>query len=604
MAGSLEVRQRNAAAERKRRFEVEVARLKRNNAEAFSNMGAMASGIASVPGQVFNYFKTSTPSKVVRDVKSVAKATYDAAAENPNAFIQDAVASIPAGFRDFADVRATARKLRAQGRTAEAKKLEAMAGTAALGIIPVVGRVPGAVVGKAVKAANKAPTPKAPDLKVTPKPKADAPKPKAAAPKAKPLEVKPKPAAPAYLKTGSGANRDMAADVFAATSSKQKGAPSFSDWRAANEDTLGTMFDYGSLRNVPDVPQFQIERSVPAQGPSTRIVDALANPDVARGINETVERGAERGGLEWYNTDPLYRRLVSSVGETNAPEEYSRLMDVVAATSPRAKVQDNIRMASYYNYLLKNGIPIPDKPAAGYGSIAQGSHVKHARNIGNEGGWNIFENPKPASFSSNLQGNPQVATIDTHNFRLPGIISQDPRFLATSFDELVKPELNDRTKIISDLVAQYPNMQDVDIERFVSRLDGPKPKVSFRPQDWLKSGSISMDEAVDRPNFWASQPNDNEYGYYEKWQQDQAEKLGMSPAQYQASMWVGGGEDTGLGSVAEPFLKTFEARIKYTADRLGVSPDVVMEKMLKGEMPLMAQGGSVDVQELAEKYAV
>lgn len=171
MAGSLEVRQRNAAAERKRRFEVEVARLKRNNNEAFSNMGAMTRGIASVPGQVFNYFKTSTPSKVVRDVKSVAKATYDAAAENPNAFIQDAVASIPAGFRDFADVRATARRLRAQGRVAEAKKLEAMAGTAALGIIPVVGRVPGAVVGKALKAANKAPTPKAPDLKVTPKPK-------------------------------------------------------------------------------------------------------------------------------------------------------------------------------------------------------------------------------------------------------------------------------------------------------------------------------------------------------------------------------------------------------------------------------------------------
>lgn len=172
MTGSASSRQKNAKAERKRRFEVEVARLKRNNAEAFSNMGAMASGIASVPGQVFNYFKTSTPSKVVRDVKSVAKATYDAAAENPNAFIQDTIASIPAGFRDFADVRATARRLRAQGRVAEAKKLEAMAGTAALGIIPVVGRVPGAVVGKAVKAANKAPTPKAPDLKVTPKPKA------------------------------------------------------------------------------------------------------------------------------------------------------------------------------------------------------------------------------------------------------------------------------------------------------------------------------------------------------------------------------------------------------------------------------------------------
>jgi len=413
-----------------------------------------------------------------------------------------------------------------------------------------------------------------------------------------------KSAAPAYLKTGSGTNRDLAADVFAATSGKEKGAPSFSDWRAANEADLGTMFDYGSLGQVPNVPQFQIPRYQPRLGPSPRIIDALNDPLVVKGINETVDRGAELGGKEWYNTDPLFRRLVSSVGATNAPGEYARLMDIVAATSPRAKVQDNIRMASYYNYLLKNGLPVPDKPAPGYGSIAQKSHVRHARNIGQQGGWNVFENPKPASFSSNLQGNQQVSTIDTHNFRLPGIISRDPRFLATSIDELVKPGLNDRATIISDLMAQYPNMQGADLDAFASKLGGEKPKVTYRPQDWLESGSISMDEAVDRPSFWASAPQDNEYGYYEAWQQDQAKKMGMSPAQYQASMWVGGGEDTGLGSVAEPFLKTFEARIKYTADRLGVSPDIVMEKMLKGEMPLMAQGGSVDTEELAAKYGV
>ena len=429
---------------------------------------------------------------------------------------------------------------------------------------------------------------------------------KAAAPvakAAKPASLAAKPTAPAYLKSGSGTNRDLAADVFAATSSKEKGAPSFADWRTANEGNLGTMFDYGSLGQVPNVPQFQLPRYQAPRGPSARIVDALNNSEVAQGINETVERGAELGGKEWYNTDPLFRRLVSSVGASNAPSEYARLMDIVAATSPRAKVQDNIRMASYYNYLLKNGIPVPDKPAPGYGSVAQESHVKHARNIGQQGGWNVFENPKPASFSSNLQGNQQVSTIDTHNFRLPGIISQDPRFLATSFDELIKPQLNDRDKIIGDLLAQYPNMQGADLDAFTSKLGGAKPKVTYRPQDWLKSGSISMEEAVDRPNFWASQPNENEYGYYEGWQQDQAKKMGMSPAQYQASMWVGGGEDTGLGSVAEPFLKTFEARIKYTADRLGVSPDVVMEKMLKGETPLLARGGSVDVEKLAAKYA-
>jgi hypothetical protein len=236
--------------------------------------------------------------------------------------------------------------------------------------------------------------------------------------------------------------------------------------------------------------------------------------------------------------------------------DYARLMDLVAATSPRSKVPDNIRTASYYNYLLKNDLPIPEKPAGGYGSVAQNLHRDNVRGIEERGGWDVFKNPKPASFSTNLQGNQNNVTIDTHNFRLPGILSQDPRFLATS----------------------------VGLEK------GAPP---MRPQQMLKSGEITMGDAVARPAMWEAKPNPNEYAYYEKWQQEQAKKKGISPAQYQASMWLGGGEDTGLGSAAEPFLGTLEARVRYTADQLGLPAEVVMEQMLKGEIPLLAKGGSV-----------
>lgn len=407
--------------------------------------------------------------------------------------------------------------------------------------------------------------------------------------------------APAVLKHGSGKSRDIGADVLAEAASKGK-KQSYADWRTANEGKLGTMFDYSKLRGVPDVPQTQMPRAVAPRGPSARIQSALADPRVEAGLTDAVMRGADKGGLEWYNTEPLRERMVGAIGDTDTSPTYARLMDLVSATSPRSKVPDNIRNASYYNYLLANGMDVPDKPAPGYGSVAQNSHVKHARNIADMGGWDIFENPKPASFSTNLQGNQNNVTIDTHNFRLPGIMAQDPRFLMTSFDELVKPELADPKKIADDLVAQYPNMRDEDVAAFLSKLDGPKPKVSYTPQKWLKSGSISMDEALDRPTFWDSQPNANEYGFYEAWQQEQAAKLGMTPAQYQASMWTGGAEDTGLGSTAEPFLKTFEARVKYTADRLGLEPDDVLEQMLKGKTPLLAEGGHVDRAALAEKY--
>ena len=197
--------------------------------------------------------------------------------------------------------------------------------------------------------------------------------------------------------------------------------------------------------------------------------------------------------------------------------------------------------------------------------MAQKLHTQNVRGIEDLGGWDVFKNPKPASFSTNLQGNQQNVTIDTHNFRLPGILAQDPRFLATS----IVPE------------------------------KGAEP---YRPQKMLESGEMSMEDMVARPAFWDAMPNKNEYGYYENWQQEQAKKMGISPAQYQASMWLGGGEDTGLGSAAEPFLSTVDARIRYTADALGMDPEKVLDMYLKGEIPLLAEGGSVQREKLADKY--
>jgi hypothetical protein len=285
-------------------------------------------------------------------------------------------------------------------------------------------------------------------------------------------------------------------------------------------------------------------------------------------------------------------------------------MDLMAATSPRARVPDNVRTGSYYNYLQSQGLPIPDRPAEGYGSIAQKLHRDNVLGLQERGGFDIYKNPKPASFSSNLQGNQQVATIDTHNFRLPGILSGDPRFLETSIAELAKtPE-----SAMETLRRQYPGLPEDVIQSSVKIKPGKINKkgeigedevsMTYRPQSWVAEGYIPMEDALQDPALWAAKPRDNEYGYYEQWQQDQAKRMGISPAQYQASMWLGGGDTTGLGSAAEPFLGTFEARARYTADRLGMDPDEVLNMMLRGEIPFLAEGGSVEARELAEKYDV
>ena len=436
-----------------------------------------------------------------------------------------------------------------------------------------------AVKKKPAPAPRKAAPPaEAAPLAVRPAPKkpaaAPAAKPAAARPAARkpvaqsPLAVRPAPefAAPPTLQYGSGPNRDLAADVFAAAGAPGKKL-SFSDWRASQPSSEAQLFDTSRLHEVPDVPQTQMPRYEPPRGPSARIQDALARPDVTDAINDIVAKGVAMGGRRWYNTEPLLARMRQLMPDTDAAAQYARLMDLVAATSPGSKVPDNIRTASYYNYLAANGLPIPDKPAPGYGAKTQGSHTQHARNLDALGGWDIFKNPKPASFSTNLQGNQQNVTIDTHNFRLPGLLARDPRFLETS----IKPEKGEGVEML-------------------------------RPQRWYNEGSLSMDDAVARPVFWSAQPNANEYGYYEKWQQQQAREMGLTPAQYQGSMWIGGGDDTGLASAPEPFLDTLDSRVRYTGDRLNVDHEKVLDRLLRGETPLLATGGPVSLDALASKY--
>lgn len=405
----------------------------------------------------------------------------------------------------------------------------------------------------------------------------------------------------AIISSRSGSPASVAKDVLN-LAANPKARTDFSVWREKAPATRrGSLFDLSALNQVPNVPQFDLARTVPARGPSERIQDVIGRADVQQGLNEAVQRGLQMGGSEWYNTDPIRLGMQAARGSSYNPSQYGQLIDVISGTSPGLKVPDNIRTGSYYNYLLERGLPIPDKPAAGYGAKTQGSHVKHVRNVEAGNPWSVLENPKPPSFSQNLQGNWRPITADTHNFRAPGILSQDPRMLATSTQELVNPKKLDVGAIEASMRAQHPNFRDDDMSAFLSRLGEPKPVLVYRPRDWLKSGSISMDEAVNQPTYWSSQPAANEYGFYEKWQQDQARKMGISPAQYQAGMWVGAGDITGLGSPPEAFMHTFEDRVLYTADQLGLRPELVRDMILRGEIPMLASGGPVNSSDFAVK---
>ena len=240
-----------------------------------------------------------------------------------------------------------------------------------------------------------------------------------------------------------------------------------------------SLFDLSRLREVPDVPQFNLQRYEPPRGVPER-TQKLATPENLARINEVVRQGEAMGGREWYNTEPLRQAFIGELGAEKGPAAYRQYLDLVAATSPRSKVGENVRNASYYYGLAQRGEPLPARTGnalneplpSPYGHIAQRLHVQNANNVLNEGGWPVLQNPKPASFVENLAGNQMPVTIDTHNIRLLG-----------------------------------------------SELDKPAK---------------------------------TEYGFLERAQQEEAAKLGMTPAQYQASAWIGGGAETGLKSSADP----------------------------------------------------
>ena len=317
------------------------------------------------------------------------------------------------------------------------------------------------------------------------------------------------------------------------------------------------LFDYSRLQEIPNVPQINLERYVPARGVPARVQDVMANKDVRDKMLQTIYEGQQKGGANWYNADPLRDKFVETLGVDAGNRAFRKYMDMVAATSPRSDVGTNARNASFYYQKAMMGEPMPEVGTPNpqpYGHMAQRLHQLNAQRVSGEG-WDALNNPKPASFVENLVGNQDPVTVDTHAFRLPAIHAADPRFLETAFQ--------------------------------VNK-DAPKQDI----QKLVMSGEMPIGEALKRAAYWQTQPKANEYGAMEQYYKSLGREFGLSPAQTQASAWVGGGKLTGLASdESKPFLRFFQDRVYKTANELKMDPQDVMTRFIKGEMTLRASGG-------------
>jgi hypothetical protein len=74
--------------------------------------------------------------------------------------------------------------------------------------------------------------------------------------------------------------------------------------------------------------------------------------------------------------------------------------------------------------------------------------------------------------------------------------------------------------------------------------------------------------------------------------QREAPKHGMTPGQYQGSVWLGDAEQTGVRSTRSPWLDSFEARVVLTAKKLKITPAEALRRFIRGEVPLWSFGGA------------
>jgi hypothetical protein len=319
------------------------------------------------------------------------------------------------------------------------------------------------------------------------------------------------------------------------------------------------VFDYSARYPPRDLG---VERFRPKKVPE-RTVDLLGRQDVFDKMMGGVEAG--KPVADWYETGPLRKSFEDRFGTERGLGQFDQFIDAIAATSPRSDVGTNVRNASFYYgkaqpFQGRNSIPsIEDlgaKNPAPYGHLAQKLHRMNAAKTVFPGGEGLDfkQNAKPIAFAANLKGDPSVATVDTHAFRAPAMLGEDPRFLERSF-------LNEKGAVPRNI------------------------------QEEVASGAVPMEEALGRGAFWSSKPLPTEYAAFEDMYKNLGQEAGLSPAETQAASWVGHGPTTGLESAPKSFMDFVEERVLLTAKKLGKDPREVWRDAMTGKSPLLSLAG-------------
>jgi len=371
----------------------------------------------------------------------------------------------------------------------------------------------------------------------------------------------------------------------------------------------------GGLREAIPVPEVEfaapdrspgtVIRHNPARGDSARFAEFQARLDTEQNLLDDIISTAREGedvGRKWYNTEATRQRFIDTLGEKEGNDAYIEFMYRIGAASPGNAVYPNIRQASYYftepaesraarqaEFEATGKYPRPPEP---YGSLTQqyqavlNDLVDRGEFIGNV---EPTRAPKPRGFANSLLGNPENIAADKHFMRFIGMASGDPRFLHGS--AVISQEL------ASEIAERFPEIaRDNITRRKVKDATGKEVmQTNFNAARAVRQAGGAEGDLFqyirNRPTVWDEVPRDNEYGAYERLALDIANRMGMTPAQLQASLWMGAAKRTGVRETSlDTFDNIFNRVVDDRAAERGLTPEEVFRRFANRAQPLVVPG--------------
>jgi hypothetical protein len=336
-----------------------------------------------------------------------------------------------------------------------------------------------------------------------------------------------------------------------------------------------------------------------------------------------IERGNKLGGQDWYNTEEMRDWFVNTLGEQTGDARWREFVRLVGATSTGSDVASNLRNASFYNALepgarvavasrvSQGGItpaaaarelglePLNTPTNYNYGHVMQGNHAKNVLaqsrgewepkmpeglTKGQQSDW-LKANPKVKGFANDLLGSEANIAADKHFMRMLAMSDGGTDFL-TEQAQLSASNLEKLRAIYGEALNPYIKTRKTGTGALVVETNLAKA---------VKDGVITDTAAFsDMPTAWLDVPKDGEYAALEEMAQRMGKRYGMTPAQFQAALWMGAGDITGLadesqGTAMELFRRTLDKRAKER----GLTREQMLSEFIMNRAPLAIAPGGV-----------